>query len=836
MLSKVGFRPILFLFLFLLGAYAKVPGTYFDYIYLSNYVQPQPQKVELNCSFFFSSPTNSCAIVEKVPYLLKESVLLSTIKKPVAYENQEWIRYWNSKMELPSYEEAVFSPSNYFDGAYGSNGSLQNVWIKLLYLYPSVFDEKDQSFYLPDQIMLIRKSDLDFVINNTKLNELVCKEEYVFYGYSYKISSIIGDYQTEGLIIPVVNILKPGEKQNLSIKLQAKGEYDKKIYVLSNHTLCNELNCTIVLNCVFNQTMRFSDSLELNFSLPIKYYPSKIEYENLIAVPQKGFANGVISIKLPKDFLDYKIKIKDEFFSRKKNDIKIVKRGQNYPLLGVNLVSSPSKAGNLNIIEIKEGEDEAYYYANITYRLYLEKPELGEEDCFFELNTPFYQKNITKACQSTRLNPNLKLEIEKIENSTVYLKALVKDQLGIGLKNSKIEFSGAIEKVSALTDEEGIAKIKIKQTSQPQTIVATLEGSEYLATAKALVIIPAKIEQEKEKIKTSDLYALSSIIFLIISLVILLMKWLGKRSEGSFRFIIYLFIFCNFLFSLASAQASDIAQTLEACKNYDFDNAIRHFGECAEAYRMMIEFNSMRNTANILITNIAPLVLAVPSIEPYKTAYANMLIIALALFRVAWAFNSFYLILNIFNPQKRSEALKQYIWLGVFVIIAYFSYSIAVEGINLINQISNWIIGQRPEEVLLESTISAEFLAENYEMLKLTLPFLNLTYLILLSRYILIIGLFLLLPFSLLLFFNVATKGFGKALLGITFMIYFLSIINSILLLIYKMLLDIGDIVLQNTLSSTFFTAAFVIFFGFADLIIIIISILGAISMIGGGK
>ncbi|MEM4137709.1 MAG: hypothetical protein QXH71_04550 [Candidatus Anstonellaceae archaeon] len=822
------------LFLFLPTLVAKFPGTYFDYIYLSNYVQPSLKKIELNCSFFFSSKNNSCEILEKLPSSAKESVLLSLIKKPLAHENQDWIRHWNSQLEL-QYENSTFYPSQYFDGAYGENNSLRNVWIKLLYFYPSVFDEKDEHFYLPSQIMIIRKSNLDFVINDSK-KENSCKIEHIFYGYSYKIKTFIKNFSTEGLIIPISNILEPGEKANLTISLEAKGEYDKKIYTNSNHTFCDGLNCTVVVSCQYNQTEKTSDYINLNFSLPIKYYPNVLEYENIIAVPKKGFANGIIKLKLPKDFLEYKIKIKDEFFSVKKNEVKITKRGENYPLLQLNLVASPSKTGNLNILQLAEAEDEKYYYATLTYRTYVEKPEIGEKDCTFELSTPFYTKKIDRACESIAIIPNLEASIEKIENGVADVVLKAKDQLGVGLKNARIEFSGGIEKITQFTNNEGIARIKIEQTSQPKTIIGQLVISEEHSPAKTIILVPAKKIEQEQKIKFSDLVGILSIIFLIIIIVMLLMKWLSKRSGGTatnrfFLLLIFSVFFSGFSFSELQV---DVAQTLEACKNYDFDSAIRNFGECAEAYRIITEFNSMRNTANILINNIAPLVLAIPNIEPYKISYANMLIIALALFRVAWAFNSFYLILNIFNPQKRSEALKQYIWLGVFVIIAYFSYSIIVQGINLINQISEWIIGEKPQEVLLQSTISAEFLAENYEMLKLTLPFLNLTYLILLSRYILIIGLFLLLPFSLLLFFNAPTKGFGKALLGITFMIYFLSIINSILLLIYKMFMEIGDEILQNTLSSTFFTSTFVIFFGFADLVIIIVSILGSIALMGG--
>ncbi|MFN3910303.1 MAG: hypothetical protein ACK4J0_03685 [Candidatus Anstonellaceae archaeon] len=826
---------LLFIFLFLNFSDAKNPGTYFDYIYLSNYQEPTPVQEELNCSFFFTTDTSPCAILDKIPSNLKEQITLSLIKKLDAQENQEWVRYWNSKVAMPTFENATFPPSNYSDGIFFSNNSLQNAWVKILYIYPSVFDEKDQAFYLPSQSLLLKKSNLDFVINDTKDSEEICKEEYFVSGYTYDIVAKIEDYQTRGLILPISNLFNSSEKKNLTILFSGEGKYQKRVFTKQNSTTCEGLNCTIVINCVLNSSSTIVDKVEGNFSLSIKFYPDILEYQNLLAVPQKGFANGIVHLKLPKDFLKYELKIKDNIFIKSKNDLKLVKRGKNYPLLQLNLIPSPSQSGNLYISSLNESEDENYYYATLVYRIYLDQPNISSNDCNFKLYTPFYQKTIEQACDSSRSIPSIKLEIKKIENSKATILAKVTDQLDMPMSNAGILFSGEKEKKIIQTDSKGVGQIEVDQREDTFTLGAIVLGSEEYGSAKAFIFVPGKgINQEKQKIKGEDLVGFLIVIFLIILSFNLLMKWSsGKRSTGSFSFLFF-FLFFSIFSSFFYSQQADYLQTLEACKNYDFDNAIRHFGECAESYRAVSEFNAMRTTANIIITNIAFLVVATPNIEPYKTAYSNMVAIALALFRVAWAFNSLYLILNIFNPKKRAEALAQYIWLGVFVILSFVSYSIITQSVNLLSGVSQWIVGQEPAEILTKSTISAEFLAENYEILKLLLPFLNLSYLILLSRYILFITLFLFFPFTLLLFFNSSTKGFGKALLGITFMVFVLSLINSILLLIYKMFVEIGDITLQNTLGSTFFSASFIVFFGFVDLLVIVIAIISAIALIGG--
>ncbi|MCL6088592.1 MAG: hypothetical protein M1530_00305, partial [Candidatus Marsarchaeota archaeon] len=285
--------------------------------------------------------------------------------------------------------------------------------------------------------------------------------------------------------------------------------------------------------------------------------------------------------------------------------------------------------------------------------------------------------------------------------------------------------------------------------------------------------------------------------------------------------------------AVGNAGLGDLQATLDACQNYDFTNAVRHFGECAQSYQMASEFTSMRRTALVLIANIAPLVVATPDITPYRDAYSNMVQIALALFRVAWAFNSLYLILNIFNPTKRNEALKQYIWLIVFVIFAYFSFSVMREGINAVNNISTWIAGTDAAATLTQAGLSAQFVAENYEMLKLVLPFLNITYLVLLARYVSVIGMLLFFPFSLLLFFTAATRGFGRAALTVTFAGLGLGVLNAILLLIYSILVRTTDPALSGSFATTFFSASFIVFFGFVNLLVLSVAFLSGIVFIG---
>jgi hypothetical protein len=814
----------------------KTPGVYTDYIYQTIYTSPQIQKINLSCDFFFYSQKNPCEILKKIPENLQENLTLSIIKKLDPEENQEWIRYWNSNLEMNAYENYNLSPLG-SEGIYLENNSLKNAWLKILEIYPSVYKRDGGFYYVPEQAFLIRRSNVDFVINDSGYGPDICRQEYNIYGYKYKIKTKIDDYETEGLILPISNLLKEKRSANLTFIFFSEGKYEKNIYKKQNYIQCDEFNCTTLIICALNQTYLNYDTLDANFSIPIRYYENLLEYNNYLSVPKKGFASGLIKIKTQKDFLRYEIKIKQNSFVVSKNDLKIFKKGEAYPILALELIPSPYKSGDLNILKIEEAEDENYYYANISYRLYIDSPNISQKDCTFTIYTPFNKKVFENACESIRLIPTIKLEIINSTESEVEIAALVEDQLSNPLKNINVIFSKGNFSKSALTNENGLATIKIKKEEQNVLVSATIAGSEEYSQAKALIIIPGKGIDQKDQnqiMNIKEIFILAAVIFLIINLIIFLMK--GDKSKRS-KFGLFVLLLIS-LFNIGLAQdttsAIDLSQTLEACKNYDFENAIRHFGECAEAYRAIAEFDSLRKTANIIISNIAPFVIITPNIETYKVAYANMVLIALALFRVAWAINSLYLILNIFNPKKRSEILAQYIWLGAFVIIVYVSYSLILNSINLINELSNWIVGTNASEILSKGLIEGEFVAENYQMLKLILPFLNLSYLILLARYVLVIGLFLFFPFSLLLFFNAPTRGFGKAMLSITFVVYMLGVLNSVLLLIYDLLIQNGDEFIQNAIASNFFTASFIIFFGFLDLFILISTLIASVQFVGG--
>lgn len=827
------------LLLFLAFPYAIVSGSYNDYTYQTDYLQPvQPAPTPLNCSFFYRDGT-TCDILQKIPDNSKDNVLLGIIRRLYPDENQDWIRFWNTRLPIIDYyENTSLEDLNITDGEYYSNNSLQNTWIRLLNIYPSVYNEKKKFYYVPNQALILGASNVDFVVPNPQGNDW-CKQEYDIGGYDVSQKSIMQGFETESQIVPFSSALPQGEIRNFSYSLFVNATYAQRLWRWQNNTECIGANCTITQDCVLNISNYITDRINLSTSVPLKRFSDVFTYENRMAVPKQGFAQGVVDLTLPQDFLFYQLTIKGQTFRLRKSDLKIVKRGEIYPVLQLNLITSPSRDGTLHITSLVEEETEDTYRAQIRYKFYVQDPNVSESDCHFYMMTPFGVEEVVDACTTARSSAKISLKVTNISSGQALVIANVTDQFSSPIEGIEVEFSGTTQPITKSTDLFGLSAITVEQRESTQTIIAKIVGSQEYATAQQAVFLPGKGAGTKGNWQLPTLVGQALPIFLIViivsSLVIFLMR---KRSNTAWALVPLLLMLCATpIFSQADAiDDLDVSATLDACRNYDFDNAVRHLGECSESYRIVTEFSAMRRTATVLVANIAPLVVANPDITPYKTTYSNIVLIALTLFRVAWAFNSLYLILNIFNPTKRSQALHQYVWLIVFVIFSYASFSIVQDTISAVNSVSIWVAGTDASDTLSQATLSAQFVVENYEMLKLVLPFLNLSYLILLARYITVIGTILFFPFTLLLFFTSATRGFGKAALTVTFAALGLGIINAILLLIYNILVQTQDPALAGSFASTFFSASFIVFFGFVNLFVLSISFLSGIVFIGGNK
>ncbi len=894
--NLLGAWGIFALFLFLLaspGAALKA-GQYTDYTWESSYKMPQaPKPMALDCSFFITDPTR-CASILALNGQIRDAVLLASIHSDAPDANQDMVRRWDAGLPIGEYYENVsmgvsrssFSNGSYRggaggslvtgasggnetltgangspnstgmrlsfpDGAWGENGSLRNMWFRLLGLYPSVYDERDGYYYVSAQTLVQTSMRMTFVVPNPQ-NGTWCAQSYDIRGYDVALTKSIADYSTTGRILPISQLLTDGQKANLSMTMAAVGEYE---YSLSSMKWANgtdvsasALNTTNVSDsssgaptCQLATSNHTLNALTLSQTYPIKRYPDILQYDNVVAIPPSGFAQGIVHVKLPSDFLSYTLHVKGYTYTVSRNDVRLARRGELYPVLQLQLIPAPGRSGTLHITGISETDKDGLYRAEIRYTLPIQTPDLGEGDCKFSLHTPFEIKELDKACQTTRSQGRIALQIIKTQDGAGLVSAQVSDPLGNPQPGIDVLFISGSEKWTMPTNAKGVAQVWIPQTPVVRQVEASISGTPDVAETSAMIFLPGLGQYAPGEKSLSDSVWGQAPILLILLLVGSLMIWLMRRRSSA---VLVLLFALAMLLPLAHAQGSfsyndsgtglgDLQATISACQNYDFDNAVRHFGECAMSYQISSEFASMRSTAVVLIANIAPLVVATPDITPYKSAYQNMVLIALALFRVAWAFNSLYLILNIFNPTKRNEALKQYIWLIVFVIFTFFSFSIIREGINAVNSISSWIAGADAAATLTQTGLSAQFVAENYEMLKLVLPFLNITYLVLLARYVSVIAMMLFFPFSLLLFFTSATRGFGRAALTVTFAGLGLGVVNAILLLIYSILIKTTDPALSGTFAATFFSASFIIFFGFVNMLVLTVAFLSGIVFIG---
>lgn len=810
-------------------------GTkYSTYVYDKDWVPPTPpaQKAELSCEFFSVSNT-SCTLLGLMPESNREQILFALIRKGTPEENQDWARFWNSRLPITNYYE------NASDGQNGTNGSMRNAWMRVIDVYPSVFDPRDNYTYVPRQPYINTKSNAELVVNTD--GNGICAQKYTINGYDVNFNWTVNNYTTGRPILPIDMILADGEKANLTFSLNAKADYLSEFWFFEKRLVCDQFNaCEDKMVCDKYTPEVHNETVSLKYDLPIKRYPERLDYENKIMVPKRGYAQGIAKISIPSDFLSYELRVKGQTLRVQRNDLRYGSRGGIWPILRLELQPASAKQSSLEITYSNESDKNGIYTHELKYRLFVETPNVSSGDCTFILQTPFGTKKIERACETTVARPNITADYEPSGKSGATVRARVTDQLGQPIEGAEVVFSGAIPTSRLRTDASGNAVLNLQRRESIYTVVATVQGSGEISSAESIVYVPGVGAGNGLGLPSLPKIATDAapILILIVIVSALLAVFMRRRSE----WILFAALIVPLLLAgVANAQVggalgSGLQATIDACKTYDFDNSVRHFGECAEAYRLQTEFTTMRATVSTLISNIAPLVVANPDITPYKEAYGSMSKIALSLFRVAWAFNSLYLILNVFNPTKRSAAIKQYVWLIVFVIFIYGSYFLLEDALTMVNVLSSYVAGPTAAQTLMQSQMSVEFISENYEMLKLVLPFLNMTYLVLLARYILVIGTLLFFPFTLLLYFTSATRGFGQAAITVTFATIGLGILNATLMLIYEILSRSADPLLSSTFSTTFFSASFLIFFGFVNALALAISFLSGIVFIGQNK
>ncbi len=820
--------------LFAALAHPLSPGKYTDYVYGQAYAPPSPpaNKTELSCEFF-SLSENSCALLGLAPAASRESILFAIIRKQLPEQNQDWARYWNSRLPIGRYYEEAG------DGAEGENGSLKSAWMRLIDIYPSVFDPRDNYTYLPKQVLVNAKTSLGMVVP-TPPQEGICAQNYNIGGYDFELEKSIKSYSTKGQIIPVDRILAEGEKANLTLELHAESRFSYNISRIQSKRECDAFgSCQDGASCEPAEGESKEDTLNITKTFAIKRYPDNFSYQNTIVVPKRGYAQGTATAILPSDFLFYEVRVKDAVFRVQKNDLRYMVRGDYFPVITLALQPAPARLSSMRVVSLDERDDGATYRLTLHYKVYVDRPDIGPADCKFVLHTPFAAQEMGNACESTVVQPVLMVQASE-GGSVSSVVAQVKDPLGNPIEGAEVEFGGGIPASRSRTGADGMANISVPRRESVQTVEAKVVGSEDYAGANAIAYVQGT-GVGGARLDFGAFLGWAAPILLIIIVVSALVVVVKRRREA-WGLVAVLFLAALALMPALSAAeyngtlSTGLQATIDACKTYDFDNAIRHLGECTEAYRLSTEFDAMKSTVNTLIANIAPLVVANPDVTPYREAYASMGRIALSLLRVAWSSNSLYLIMNVFNPVKRNQALMQFIWLLVFVPSVSLSFGVVQNPLTLVNAVTTWVAGPDAAATLLQANQSIEFIAENYEMLKLILPFLNLTYLILLARYIMVIGALLFFPFTLLLFFTTATRGFGRAAITVTFAAIGLGVVNAVLMLIYNILSKTPDPVLSSTFSTTFFSASFLIFFGFINLFGLAVSFLSGIIFIGQSK
>ncbi|MCL6089307.1 MAG: Ig-like domain-containing protein, partial [Candidatus Marsarchaeota archaeon] len=594
---------ILFLLLLILQTNALNPGQYTDYVWQTDYhPPPAPAAYPLNCSFFVPDPA-VCASLPADEGAGAQAVLLGAIRSGMPEQDQDLVRQWDGSLPIGAYYESVPIGSGrnnetgalLADGAWGENGSLRNMWFRLLNLYPSAYDERDGHYYLNGQTLMQTYTRVKFVVPNPQ-DGAWCAQSYDIKGYDFALVESLDGYSTQGRILPVSQLLAEGEKANLTLSMEAVGEYSFSLSPFENNTNGGSGNSTACGPASLNHTI---DTLSLTRTYPIKRYPDAFDYSHVIAIPASGFAQGLVRLKLPSDFLSYQLRVRGYTYSVGRNDLRLVSRGGLEPLLRLDIIPAPARGGTLDITRLSENDSNGIYEAEIRYKLPIVSPDIGPQECTFRMTTPFETKEVVNACEPTRSSGQIAMQIVQMQSGSGLVQALVTDPLGNPQQGVNVQFTALDGMWEQATNAQGLAQVWIPQQASMVPVEARLVGSMKVAEAQAMLFLPGKGQYAPGEKSLTDWLVAQAPILLILLMVSSLMLWLARRRSSAVLVLVLALAMLlpsawaqnaslndNTSLAVGNAGLGDLQATLDACQNYDFTNAVRHFGECAQSYQM----------------------------------------------------------------------------------------------------------------------------------------------------------------------------------------------------------------------------------------------------------
>jgi hypothetical protein len=280
------------------------------------------------------------------------------------------------------------------------------------------------------------------------------------------------------------------------------------------------------------------------------------------------------------------------------------------------------------------------------------------------------------------------------------------------------------------------------------------------------------------------------------------------------------------LASASFAQSVDITISQSQCNpSGDLIATLQNLPVCIAESLFTLLFNGLIAAVRAFIEATFSLILAVPDLNWFCSAYSSVMAIIESLYTILVMGLGLYYIVASTEVEGRIAAKKWLKNLFLMIIVLTFSFSIFKMILDVNQSIASTLLNQASTNFFsVNATLSD--LVFGVVILLGYVTFALLTFATLLGRYLMIPFLLLLFPFAVFFYFLPISEAFGRFLLKLILLILFMTSLDALLILGFSTLFSSPDPTLTDSFLHAMASIAALSVVGLANLAIYIIALL----------
>ena len=294
------------------------------------------------------------------------------------------------------------------------------------------------------------------------------------------------------------------------------------------------------------------------------------------------------------------------------------------------------------------------------------------------------------------------------------------------------------------------------------------------------------------------------------------------------KYLIALLVICSVGFS----ASINVTVTGQSCpNNADFLQVIYNLPTCITESFFSSLVSGFVYSAQQFLINSLNFIITGPNLDTFCTPYSQVMSVLESLYTIALMGVGAYYISSAANVEKR---VKAKLWIQnilYLIIILAFSYSIFGMIVELNQYITTSIYNASFSNLLNIQTVFSSLIFATTLSLIFVMAAL-LTFMTLLTRYLMIPFLLLLFPIAIFLYFLPFTKDWGLFLLKFSIIIIFMTSIDAVLILGLSYLFNSGD---PNLTGGFVQGIALMLGFGLIGFVNVLIYLIAAFSLVSVG-